>query len=176
MARRIPPVRKPKPIPPMICRTREDVTLALKAARECKGMTQAALDERAGFHLGYTGKLEQPFPRQWPSGRCPIHPMFDVWLAALGVAVIIIPDTFEIDAKLIGEAIPPPRTPPAMTYKRAQRVRQLYADKAMDIRCLAASFHVNHRTIKDILANVIFPVRAGDDDPLALTQPESRAA
>lgn len=157
MAKRMVPVRKPKPIPPMICRSREDVTLALKAARECRGLSQSELDEHAGFNLGYTGKLEQPFPRKWPSGRCPLHPMFDIWIAALGVVVIIVPDSHAIDAKPIGAAVPPPRPPPAMTYKRAQRVRSLYAAKQMDVRLLAASFHVSHRTIKDILGNVIFP-------------------
>lgn len=164
MSKRIPPVRKPKPIPPMICRTREDVTLALKAARECRGLSQSELDERAGFHLGYTGKLEQPFPRQWPSGRCPIHPMFDLWAAALGVALIIVHDSPEIDGRPIGTAIPPPRVPPAMTYKRAKRVRELYADKnsGMNIPLLALSFHVSHRTIKDILKNKIFPAAAND--------------
>lgn len=162
MTRRITAKKHPYPIPPMICRNREDVTLALKAARECRGLSQSELDERAGFHLGYTGKLEQPFPRQWPSGRCPIHPMFDLWVAALGVAVIIVPDSHSIDSTKILDAVPPPRMPPSMTYKRAQRVRAIFAEGSMDIRCLAASFHVTHRTIKDILAHKIFPPAAKD--------------
>lgn len=163
MARRIPAKRHPQMIPPMICRNREDVTLALTKARECRGYSQNELDEKAGFNLGYTGKLEQPFPRHWPSGRCPLHPMFDLWLAALGVAVILVPDTHSIDMRRIGEAIPPPRNPPTMTFKRAQKVR-LLASEGWTVRLLSASFHVTHRTIKDILEGKIYPVPPGAND------------
>lgn len=166
MTRRITPKKQPYPIPPMICRNREDVTLALKKARECRGYSQSELDEKAGFNLGYTGKMEQPFPRHWPSGRCPLHPMFDLWLAALGVAVIIIPDSHSVDTRRILDAVPPPRNPPTMTFKRAQKVRTLSLE-GWSVKLIAASFHVTHRTIKDILEGKIFPVPpAANEDSL----------
>jgi hypothetical protein len=163
MTRRIPTKKQPITIPPMICRNREDVTLALKQARECRGMSQSDLDEKAGFHLGYTGKLEQSFPRRWPSGRCPLHPMFDLWLQALGVAVIIVPDTHSVDRLRIGDAVPPMRSAPTMTFKRAQKVRLLAAE-GWSVKLIAASFHCTHRTVKDILEGTIFPVPPSAND------------
>lgn len=164
MTRRITAKKPLIPIPPMICRNREDVTLALKRARECRGLSQSELDEKAGFNLGYTGKLEQSFPRHWPSGRCPLHPMFDLWLGALGVAMILVPDNHTIDTRRILDAAPPPRTPPTMTFKRAQKVRSLHHDEKWPVKLIAASFHVTHRTIKDILEGKIFPVPPAAND------------
>lgn len=164
MARRIVPVKKPKPIPVMICRNREEVTLALKKARECRGFTQSDLDEKAGFHLGYTGKLEQPFPRAWPSGRCPLHPMFDLWLKALGVAVIVIPDSHSVDERTIGDAIPPAdNRPPRMTLKRANRIRVLYAE-GWRITLLAKHFHTKRTMIQDIIENRAFAAPPGANE------------
>lgn len=168
MAKRIPPARITLPIPPMICRNREEVTLALTKARECRGYSQNELDDHAGFHAGYTGKLEQTFPRAWPSGRCPLHPMFDIWIAALGVAVIIVPDSHSVDAKTIGEAIPPtPAHPPRMTVKRANRIRQLYRE-GWKIRVLAKYFNAPQKLVTEIVEERAFmPPGAANENGMA---------
>lgn len=171
MTKRFVTPKKPAPIPPMICRNREEVTLALIKVRECRGLSQNELDDHAGFHLGYTGKMEQPFPRKWPSGRCTLHPMFDTWLSALGVAVIVIPDEHSIDTYRIGDAVPPPQKPASMTFKRAQRMRKLHAEGGWTVELLAKSFHTTRRMVRDILDGTAYPIPAAANDQAARTVP-----
>jgi hypothetical protein len=162
MSKRITPPKAAQPIPPMICRNREEVTLALKKARECRGHSQNELDEMAGFHVGYTGKLEQPFPRAWPSGRSVMHPMFDIWLAALGVAVIIVPDTHAVDGKTIGDAAPPMPVPPRMNLKRANRIRTLYRE-GWKVTLLSKHFNTPKALVVDIVENRAFAAPGASD-------------
>ena len=79
-----------------LCRSRLELTRALAEIRRAQGIPQIELDELAGFCSGYTGKLEQPFSPgkdgKRPSGRSAFPAMFDLWIGALGVALIVVPD------------------------------------------------------------------------------------
>lgn len=167
MSKRIMPVKKPQPIPAMICRTREEVTLAMAKVRECRGLSQNELDEHAGFAVGYTGKMEQTFPRKWPSGRCAMHPMFDIWLAALGVAMIVVSDEHTVAALQISHVVQPPPRPASMTFKRAQRIRKLHSEGGWTIKLLAASFHTTPRMVRDIIAGTAYPIPVTANDQAA---------
>lgn len=61
---------------------------ALIARRKALGWTQLELDERAGFQPGYAGKLEA---WQGPQGRTAGSVTMGLWLAALGVSVVVVP-------------------------------------------------------------------------------------
>jgi ribosome-binding protein aMBF1 (putative translation factor) len=167
MTRRIVPTKKPQPIPAMICRTREEVTHAMQKVRECRGLSQNDLDAHAGFNVGYTGKMEQPFPRKWPSGRCTMHPLFDTWLAALGVALVVVADEHTAGGVRISQAVTPPPKPPTMTFKRAQRLRKLHAEGGWTVKLLAASFHTTPRMVRDVLEGRAYPIpeAANDQQP-----------
>lgn len=58
---------------------------AMVARRKQLGWSQIELDERAGFHLGYTGKLEA-----WtgPQGRTAGPVTMPLWLQALGIEIV----------------------------------------------------------------------------------------
>lgn len=84
----------PPRLPPIVlCRSRDEIVRALTDARLRRGIPQQALDDKAGWTDGYTSKLEQPSTNEWKNGqRSALHPSFDLWIGALGVAVVIIPD------------------------------------------------------------------------------------
>ncbi len=78
----------------LIARDRKELVALLRMRRVGLGLSQLALDEIAGMHLGYTGKLERPDGRtksgkKW--GRHVIMPMFDLWLASLGAGLVVVP-------------------------------------------------------------------------------------
>ena len=57
---------------------------AFAARRKALGLSQLALDEIAGVHTGYVGKLEC-------GARCLGDMSFEVMLAALGLEIVIRP-------------------------------------------------------------------------------------
>jgi hypothetical protein len=67
----------------------------LTQARKSLGVSQEEIVYRSneifgvgnGFEDGYLGKLEQPGS---DSGRNAVHPLFDVWLAALGIGLKVV--------------------------------------------------------------------------------------
>jgi hypothetical protein len=75
--------------PPIIVHNRGDVAALLAQARRDRGMTCEALDFHAGFSDRYTAKMEHGAK---PSGRRGIwiSPMAEVWLAALGKALLLV--------------------------------------------------------------------------------------
>lgn len=83
---------------PYIVHSRADIAGILQARREALGLTCLGHDDRAGFHDGYTGKLENP---DTPSGKRGFHIrpergevacsfMAEVWLQSLGVALVVM--------------------------------------------------------------------------------------
>lgn len=146
--------RKPKdgPPPTFLCRNRAEVTRALAAVREHLGISQLELDEVAGFATGYTGKLERPdapsVPGKQKTGRSVFHPMFDCWLGALGVGVMVVP--LDTDADLAAARLPHV-APPRMTVKRAEKIRALHA-AGRSPNTLWRMFRCTPQMVDDILA------------------------
>lgn len=70
---------------------RADMARVLRQARMDQGMTCLELDYRAGFHDGYTGKLEHP---DSPSGKrgLQLSYMAEVWIKALGYRLVLVPE------------------------------------------------------------------------------------
>lgn len=156
--------RKPRaagPPPTFLCRNRQEVTRALAEIREHLGISQLELDEVAGFCSGYTGKMERLFAPGTPGARSsgrsafPFH--FDNWLGALKVGVVLVP--LEADQQTAG-ARRPAVAPPAMTVKRAQKMRALHA-AGRSRNTLWRIFQCTPRMVDDILAGRAFmPQRA----------------
>jgi hypothetical protein len=147
---------KPKagPVPTFLCRNRAEVTAALVKIREHLGISQLELDEIAGFHLGYTGKLERPdtpaLPGERKPGRAAINPMFDPWIGALGCALVLVPLT-EPQAEATERAMPAPTRLPKVSLKTARRIRALAATQRYTRMELAGKFGLALRTIADIV-------------------------
>jgi hypothetical protein len=145
---------KDGPVPTFLCRNRAEVTAALVRIREHLGISQLELDEIAGFHLGYTGKLERPdtpaTPGQRKPGRAAINPMFDPWLGALGVALVLLP-LAEPEALAVERATPPPARLPKVSLKTARRIRTLHGTQRYTRMELAGKFGLALRTISDIV-------------------------
>ena len=154
------PRLKPKngPMPPLRCINREEIIRAFAEMRQHRGMSQIEFDDWAGFPIGYTGKLEAAAapagPNRRKSGRFAFPPAFDHWLAGLGVALVVVPANE--DADLAG-ARQPDTSPPAMTFKRAQRMRALHAGgKGRPVNSLYRLFQCSPRLAADILADRAF--------------------
>ena len=68
----------------VVIRTYPALRAALAARRKALGLSQLALDEIAGVHTGYTGKIE--------CGARHLGDMsFEVMLAALGIELVVRP-------------------------------------------------------------------------------------
>lgn len=67
-----------------------DAAAELTRLRIDRGWTGEELDARAGWADRYTGKLERP---EAPYGKRGLHisDMYEVWLEALGVCLVIMP-------------------------------------------------------------------------------------
>lgn len=84
---------------PVLVHSRADIAGLLRGHRMAKGLTCLAHDHRAGFHDGYTAKLEhgdKPSGRQGfhinvRTDRLDVSPMADVWLTSLGLALVLMP-------------------------------------------------------------------------------------
>lgn len=138
------------------------MTRALTYARMLRGYSQLEVDERAGFNVGYTGKIEQPFPRAWPSGRSPLGPMLDLWLGALNVLVVVVDaaKAEHVDWSSVATA-PQPRAPD-MTLRRAQQIRDLRSDdpSKWSVDVLARQFGVRVGVILDIIEGKAYAPQA----------------
>lgn len=145
---------KPGPVPTFLCRNRQEVTAALVKIREHLGISQLELDDLAGFHLGYTGKLEcsdtPAEPDKRKPGRAAINPMFDNWMGALGVALVLVP-LAEPQEMAVERALPAPSRLPKVTLKTARRIRALSATQRYTRMELAGKFGLALRTISDIV-------------------------
>jgi hypothetical protein len=79
---------------PIIATNYAEFVAAMRHWRRRLGLPQLAVDRRAGLHLGYTGKLEQPdgVTRDGKRyGKRACHPSFDLWLGGVGVALVVVP-------------------------------------------------------------------------------------
>lgn len=145
---------KDGPVPTFLCRNRAEVTAALAQIREHLGISQLELDDLAGFHVGYTGKLERPDtpaePGQRKPGRAAINPMFDNWVGALGVAMVLIPSTEPVE-EARERALPAPLRLPKVSLKTARRIRALNDTQRYTRMELAGKFGLALRTISDIV-------------------------
>jgi len=145
------------PVPTFLCRNRAEVTAALATIRTHLGISQMELDDIAGFNQGYTGKLERPSTPghvgQRGSGRSAMHPMFDIWLGALKVGVVLVPLGTEPD---MTRAIPAAVLAPPMNRKRAEKIRQLFASGKWSHAKLAKHFNVRRQMIRDIVERRAF--------------------
>jgi len=145
---------KDGPVPTFLCRNRAEVTAALVKIREHLGISQLELDDMAGFHLGYTGKLERPDtpaePGKQKPGRAAINPMFDNWVGALKIGVFLIPLNEEQDSA-IARAVTPPQRDPKVSLKTARRIRALAGTQRYTRMDLAGKFGLALRTISDIV-------------------------
>lgn len=102
---------------PIIVHSRADIASLLRAHRMARGMTCLAHDHQAGFHDGYTAKLEhgdarsgkrgfhfrEPGPDD--GGSVAMSGMAEVWLESLGLQLVLLPAEL---ARSIG-AVPAPR-------------------------------------------------------------------
>lgn len=144
--------RQDGPVPTFLCRNRAEVTAALVKIREHLGISQLELDDLAGFHLGYTGKLEKPDtpaePGKQKPGRAAINPMFDNWVGALGYGVVLVPLA---EPQAVERAVPPPERTPKVTLKTARRIRTLWATQRYTRMELCGKFGLALRTISDIV-------------------------
>lgn len=84
---------------PILVHSRADIAGLLRGHRMAKGLTCLAHDHQAGFHDGYTAKLEHgdaPSGRQGfhfnpTTDRLDVSPMAEVWLQSLDVALVLMP-------------------------------------------------------------------------------------
>lgn len=149
------------PPPTFLCRNREEVTRALAAIREHMGISQLELDDLAGFNQGYTSKLEQPAtPGQGDSrtsGRRTIHPLFDLWVGALKVGIMIVPlnEPESITA-------PPPGRVHKINYRIAEKIRAMHATGLHTSWGLAAMFGVPRQDIIDVILNRKHTIKVHD--------------
>lgn len=155
--------KRSEPVPVFLCRNRAEVTAALARIREHLGISQLELDEIAGFSTGYTGKMEQhgapAQPGKRKSGRSAINPMFDIWLGSLKVGLVIVPLDGDPD---VSRAVPSRDDPPAMTLKRAQRMRALHnGGKGRSKNTLYRMFRCTPKMVGDILEGRVFVTGAG---------------
>lgn len=74
-------------VSPALIRNSGEMVASLRSARERLGLSQAVLDDRAGWADGYTGKLEAPL-QHW--GKSAMMPSFDEWLQALNVGILLV--------------------------------------------------------------------------------------
>lgn len=70
--------------------SRADMAAVLRQARMNRGMTCLELDHVAGFHDGYTGKLEHPDTKSGKRGL-QLSFMAECWIEALGYQLVLIP-------------------------------------------------------------------------------------
>lgn len=80
---------------PTVIQSEHEIAEVMARRRKELGLSQLALDDRAGLHLGYTGKLElQPEPGQ-PRGAARrairIYETWDWWSGALDVDLFLVP-------------------------------------------------------------------------------------
>lgn len=80
---------------PIIATNSEELIAQLRKRRNRLGLSQLAVDEKSGMHLGYCGKVERPDGRtkkgkKW-GRRITLGPIFDAWIQSLGVGVVIVP-------------------------------------------------------------------------------------
>lgn len=80
---------------PLIATSSDDLIAQLIRARRRRRLSQLAVDERSGMHLGYTGKVERPDGltrdgKKW-GRRITLGPLFDAWIQALDVGLIVVP-------------------------------------------------------------------------------------
>lgn len=83
--------RRPCPVsepPEGVASNYSELVWLLRQRRQAAGMSQLELDHTAGLQDGYTSKLEQPDAIY---GRRAVYPMFDLWLAGLGVGLMVVP-------------------------------------------------------------------------------------
>jgi hypothetical protein len=144
------------PVPTFLCRNRAEVTAALARIRTHLGISQNELDDIAGFNQGYTGKLEKPytpgFPEQRASGRSAIHPMFDLWIGALKIGVLLVPLGTEPD---VSRAVPAQVLASPMNTKRAEKIRARHRAGISPTR-LAKEFGIRRSMVVDIIENRAF--------------------
>lgn len=69
-----------------------DFAEAMKQRRLEMGLTQMELDHIAGFHDGYSARLETPFTRTGKKSF-KLTPMATIWLSALGVRLALVSTT-----------------------------------------------------------------------------------
>lgn len=145
---------KDGPVPTFLCRNRDDVAHALAEIRKHMGISQLELDEIAGFHVGYTAKLEQPnappVEGKQKSGRHAINPMFDPWIGSLKVRVYICPDDAAPD---FTQARRLDMRAPKVSTKKAQKIRRLFATGRYSRMELAGKFGFSLRIIAEIVEN-----------------------
>ncbi|HWW12416.1 MAG TPA: hypothetical protein VN018_07860 [Brevundimonas sp.] len=92
-----------KPFAPLLVSDRSDITSALTQRRHDLGLSGEELDEIAGFSERYVSKLEVPMRAQGklgfrfdqatdvtPTGVCRPSGMASIWMAALGVALVLV--------------------------------------------------------------------------------------
>ena len=97
---------------PIIVHSRADIASLLRAHRMARGWTCHEHDHRAGFHDGYTAKLEHGDAKQGRQGfridpatdRLSVSHCAEVWLETLGVRMVLMPADM---AEAIG-AVPAP--------------------------------------------------------------------
>lgn len=84
---------------PVIVHSRADIAGLLRGHRMAKRMTCLEHDDRAGFHQGYTAKLEhgdkpsgkRGFHIQPESDRLAVSFMAETWLESLDLALVLMP-------------------------------------------------------------------------------------
>lgn len=90
--------------PPTIVHSRADIAQLLADRRRALGMTCEGLDFHAGFSDRYTAKMEHG---DKPSGRQGFHisPMAEVWLSALGLALVVMGEREASDIGAVRAAV-----------------------------------------------------------------------
>lgn len=73
-----------------VATTYSELVGLLAQYRRSSDISQLELDERAGFHYGYSGKLEIPHKADGRASMRYPH-TFDTWLGALGLGLRIVP-------------------------------------------------------------------------------------
>lgn len=111
--------------PPTIVNSRAEIAGFLQGLREAAGMTCEAFDYHAGFSDRYVSKMEhgdKPQGRQGfyiSPGRIGMSAMAEVWLDALGVALVLM----DLDqAAAIGAVPCPPRPPEEPRRRRSKAI------------------------------------------------------
>lgn len=103
-----------KPFRPTLVTGVLDLSLALYTRRDDLALTAEEVDDLAGFHERYTGKLEQPLepwgrgslrlatPSEvYPAGHVRMTAMGAIWLETLGLRLVLMSaeDAARIDAQ-----------------------------------------------------------------------------
>ena len=129
-----------KPFKPTLVTGPIDLASVLYLRREGFAMTAEEVDDLAGFHERYTGKLERPEEAwgrgsltvtppspSYPAGSVKMSPMGAVWLQTLGLRLVVVSAE---DAERIGAQPTPVAPSPEERYHRGQAIRGRKASAA----------------------------------------------